>query len=120
MRGLDGMSFWTTYCPAGYTPAQEDCFSSENGLAEGVTWRGVDRRMFPTKQFENVREGLEDVAYMDRLAKALAGERAAGRDHPKFQALLDDRQGLIEANDRRKVDAWRLAVGRAIDELAGE
>lgn len=119
MRGFDGMAYWTIYCPAGYTPAQEDSFSSEGGLNEGVTWRGVDRRMIPTKQLENVREGLEDVAYMDRLAKELERHEKAGRPRPDIRALLDGRRDVMKSNDRRRVDAWRLAVGRAIDELAG-
>ena len=119
MRGFDGMAYWTIYCPAGYTPAQEDSFSSEGGLSEGVTWRGVDRKMIPTKQLENVREGLEDVAYMDRLAKELAKAEKAGKSRPEFRTLLDERQDVMKSNDRRRVDEWRLATGRAIDMLSG-
>ena len=119
MRGFDGMAYWTIYSQAGYPPLQEDCFSSENGLNEGVTWRGIDRRMIPTKQLENVREGLEDVAYMDRLAKELARVEKAGKSHPEFRALLDERRDVMKSNDRRRVDMWRLTAGRAIDVLAG-
>ena len=32
--------------------------------------------------------------------------------------LLDEREEIIQAEDQRRVDAWRLAVGRLIDAMA--
>lgn len=115
MNDLEGFAFWTVYSPHG-----DDGWDSRDGYDEGVCWRGLDKKPMPTKKFEAVREGLEDVAYMDRLAKELARHKATGRDFPKFQALLDEREAVIKANDQKRVDAWRLAVGRAIDQLVAD
>ena len=111
MMGLDGMAIWTIYSPQG------DGWDSRDGFDDGVAWRGLDRKPIPTKRLEAVREGLEDVAYMDLLEKALRAEKAKGRDHPEYGKLLADRDAIVKANDQEKVDAWRLAVGRAIDAL---
>ena len=113
MRGLDGFAFWT-----GYSPHGDDGWDSRDGFDEGLTWRGIDKKPTPTKMLEAVREGLEDVAYMDALEKALAAERAAGRDHPEWGKLLADREAIIKSSDQKMVDQWRLAVGRAIDSLS--
>ena len=75
--------------------------------------------------FEAVREGLEDVAYMAALEKALARAEAATKDAcpretliAEAKRLLAERAEIVKANDQKKVDAWRLAVGRTIDSLA--
>ena len=114
MMGLDGFAFWTVYSPRG-----DDGWDSRDGYDEGLCWRGVDKKPIPTKKLVAVCEGLEDVAYMDRLAKELARNKAQGRTFPDFEALLSERDAIIKADDQKKVDAWRLAVGRAIDSLIG-
>ena len=78
---------------------------------------GNGKEMIPTKRFEAFREGLEDVAYMDRLKKELARHKAAGRSFPQYGELLAVREVVVKANGQKKVDEWRLAVGRAIDML---
>ena len=119
MRGLEGFAFWTAYSPNG-----DDGWDSRDGYDEGLCWRGLDKKPIPTKMLEAVREGLEDVAYMDALEKALAHAEAEaeGSRYPpalldEAKSLLAERAEIVKANDQKKVDAWRLAVGRAIDSL---
>ena len=113
MRDLEGFAFWTAYSPNG-----DDGWDSSDGLDEGFCWRGLDKKPIPTKMLEAVREGLEDVAYMDRLEKELARLKAKGKSFPQYEALLAERADIVKAEDQKRVDAWRLAVGRAIDSLA--
>lgn len=126
MRGLEGFAFWTAHGPNG-----DDGWDSRDGYDEGVCWRGLDKKPIPTKMFEAVREGLEDVAYMDRLEREIEqwqkrqlstndanvndNSRAALIDNARM--LLAEREEIVEARDQRRVDAWRLAVGRLIDAI---
>ena len=112
MMGLDGFAFWTVYGPRG-----DDGWDSRDGYDEGLCWRGLDKKPIPTKKLEAVREGLEDVAYMNRLEKELARLKANGKSFPEYEALLAERADIMKADDQKRVDAWRLAVGRAIDAL---
>lgn len=112
LLNLEGIAIWTIYSPKG------DGWDSRDGFDDGICWRGLDRKPIPTKQLAAVREGLEDVAYMDRLERELAKAKAAGRNYPAYGRLLADRAAIMEANDQSKVDAWRLAAGRAIHELS--
>ena len=109
LLGLDGFAFWTVGGPKG------DGWDSRDGYDEGITWQGLDKRTVPTRGLEAVREGLEDVAYMDRLEKELA--RVGCGKFPAYEKLLADREDVLKRADQREVDAWRLAVGRAIDAL---
>jgi len=36
------------------------------------------------------------------------------------EALLAERAAIVKGRDQKKVDAWRLAVGRAVDRLMAE
>ena len=115
---LEGFGFWIIYSPKG------DGWDSRDGFDDGIAWRGLDRKPIPTKRLEAVREGLEDVAYMDALEKALArAESAAGDRRPpaalivEAKRLLAERAEIVKANDQKKVEAWRLATGRTIDSL---
>ena len=130
MRGLDGAAMWTSGRRLG-----DDGWDSRDGYDDGILWAGVGKQMIPTKRFEAFREGLEDVAYMDLLEKIVngrdvrcpsegAGKRRDGRCPSgaslpaaiaEAKALLDAREDVIKAHDQKKLDAWRLAVGRAID-----
>ena len=112
MRDLEGFAFWTVYSPGG-----DDGWDSRDGYDEGLCWRGLDKKPVPTKMFEAVREGLEDVAYMDRLEKELARMKAKGNRFPQYEALLAERDAIIKTTDQKKVDGWRLSVGRSIDSL---
>lgn len=114
MRDLEGFAFWTAYSPQG-----DDGWDSRDGHDEGLCWRGLDKKPIPTKMLEAVREGLEDVAYMDRLKKELGRQKTAGRTFPQYEELLGVREAIVKANDQKKVDEWRLAVGRAIDSFCG-
>ena len=104
MLGLDGFAYWTVYSPKG-----DDGWDSRDGYDEGFCWRGLDKKPIPTKILEAVREGLEDVAYMDLLKRS--GNAAA-------KLLLDARGEIIKANDQKVLDSWRLSAGRLIDELS--
>ena len=69
-----------------------------------------------------MREGLEDVAYMDALEKALKNCSQMVRDTnasliAESKALLAEREAIVKARDQKKVDAWRLAIGRVLDSL---
>ena len=104
MLGLDGFAYWTVYSPKG-----DDGWDSRDGYDEGFCWRGLDKKPIPTKILEAVREGLEDVAYMDLLKRS--GNAAA-------KSLLDARIDVIKANNQKVLDSWRLSAGRLIDELS--
>ena len=110
---LDGMAYYTIFTPEG-----DDGWDSRDGIDEGLCWRGIDKKPVPTKRLEAVREGLEDVAYMDRLERELARVAAIGKQFPEFTALLDGRRDIIKAENQERVNSWRLAVGRAIDVLS--
>jgi hypothetical protein len=75
--------------------------------------------MVPTRRFEAWRDGLEDVAYMDLLQKAVAEAKAKGKTSAEAQALLDARKDVMSRKDQKTLDAWRLEAGRAIDRLSG-
>jgi len=112
MRGLDGAAMWTFGSRNG-----DDGFDSRDGYDDGILWCGQNKQMVPTKRFEAWREGLEDIAYMDLLAKAMARAKAKGRDVSKARSLLDARADVIRAHDQKVLDDWRLSVGRLIDSL---
>ena len=114
---LDGMAYYTIFTPEG-----DDGWDSRDGIDEGLCWRGNDKKPIPTKRLEAVREGLEDVAYMDALEKALknCSQMPCGTNASliaESKALLAEREAIVKARDQKKVDAWRLAIGRAIDGL---
>ena len=110
---LEGMAYYTIFTPEG-----DDGWDSRDGIDEGLCWRGNDKKPVPTKRLEAVREGLEDVAYMDRLERELARVAATGKQFPEFTALLEERRDIIKAENQERVNSWRLAVGRAIDVLS--
>ena len=110
MRGLDGAAIWTSGSRQG-----DDGWDSRDGYDDGILWYGPGKNAAPTKRFEAFREGLEDVAYMDLLAKAIA---AKGKSAAAAQSLLDARADVMKAHDQKALDAWRLAAGRAIDALS--
>ena len=110
MLGLDGFAFWVSTSPKGL-----DGWDSRDGYDDGIAWRGLDKRNVPTRGLEAVREGLEDVAYMDRLEKELA--RAGKGRFPEYEKLLADREAVVARADPAEVGKWRLSAGRAIDAL---
>ncbi len=112
MRGLDGAAMWTYGGRSG-----DDGWDTRDGYDDGALWCGNDKRMVPTKRFEAFREGLEDIAYMDALAKVIASKGKCA-ETAEAQSLLDAREEVIGAHDQKKVDQWRLAIGRAIDSLS--
>ena len=113
MRGLDGVGVW---CSGGRSGS--DGFDSRDGYDDGITWCGSNKNRIPTKRFEAFREGLEDIAYMDALEKAIAVAKKSGRNVSKAQALLDKRTSVMEKANYDVLDMWRLEVGRAINELS--
>ena len=108
--GLDGAAMWCSSNSKG-----DDSFDPSDGPDDGILWYGNDRRFVSSKNFEAFREGLEDVAYVDRLKKEVArvGGDAAGKHGP----LLDEFAAQCKAPDQAAIEKWRLAAGRAIDEL---
>ena len=112
MRGLDGVAIW---CSGGRSGS--DGFDTRDGYDDGITWCGNGKERIPTKRFEAFREGLEDVAYMDLLAKHIAKGKETKRDVSKAQALLDERVSVMEKADYDVLDRWRLEAGRVIHEL---
>ena len=55
------------------------------------------------------------MAYVDRLKKELA--RAGGEATAKHRPLIEEFAVHCKAPDQAAIEKWRLAVGRAIDEL---
>ena len=119
MRGMDGVAIWTSGGRSG-----DDGWDTRDGYDDGALWCGNNKTHVPTKRFEAFREGLEDVAYMDLLAKAIvAANGRDARDVPaaalaEAKALLAAREDVVKSSDQKAVDAWRLAAGRAIDALS--
>ena len=109
LKNLDGVAIWCSGTRDG-----DDGFDTSDGYDDGICWCD-GKRYVPTKRYEAFREGLEDAAYMDRLAKELA--RVGASRFPAFQKLLDERKGIFDRTNQDEVDAWRLAVGEAIDKL---
>ena len=110
--GLDGAAVWTSGVRVG-----NDGWDSSDGYDDGVCWVGNDRKFCTTKRFEAFREGLEDVAYLDRLKKEVARVKAKGGDVGDAEVLLNEPKSLMATQSQAAVDAWRLAVGRAVDAL---
>ena len=112
LRGLDGVAMWTFF------GAKGDGWDSKDGFDDGITWRGLDRKNVPTKHLEAFREGLEDVAYMDILERAIKAAKSRGGSISEYERLLSDRESVVASDDQGKLDAWRLAAGRAIEALS--
>ena len=115
LLGLDGVAWWDAMEPHG-----PDYFDHEDGYDDGITLCGTDRKPVPTKMLQAVREGLEDVAYMDRLQKELKRVGSQGKSFPEYEKLLADREGILERSNQAEVDDWRLKAGQAIDRLTRE
>lgn len=114
--GLDGAAMW---CSGGREG--DDGFDSSDGYDDGIMWVGNDRKFITTKRFEAFREGLEDVAYMDRLKREIARLEASGKTVPRqARNLLDACRGIILQPSQKQVDWWRNAVGACIDRLTRE
>lgn len=115
MKGLDGMALWTVMSPSG-----DDGFDYRDGYDDGLVWRGFDKQPVPTKRLEAIREGLEDVAYMDRLRKELDRMKMKGKSYPEYESLLSVRGDIMKKASQNEVDLWRLKVGSAIDRLTAQ
>ena len=114
LGGLDGVAFWCSYSAKG-----DDGFDHRDGYDDGITWRGIDKKPIPTKRFEAVREGLEDVAYMDILKKSIAAAKKKGIDCSGYEKLLAvTPKEIMRDESQKKLDLWRLEVGEAIDRLS--
>ena len=107
--GLDGSAMWCSTNSKG-----DDSFDSSDGPDDGILWLGNDRRFVSSKNFEAFREGLEDVAYVDRLKKELARSPDAAAKH---SSLVDDFERQTLKPDQAAIEAWRRAVGRAVDAI---
>ena len=103
LLGLDGAAVW---CATGRQGA--DGFDSRDGYDDGILWEGFQRRQVPTKRFEAFREGLEDVAYLDRLRRL---------DDPRARALAAEAADIAAQPSQRSVQNWRLRAGRLLDSL---
>lgn len=92
-----------------------DGFDVLDGDDDGILWLGNNLRFTTSRNFEAYAQGLEDVAYVDRLKKELA-RRSKGA-FPDCEKLVDDYFAQTRKPDATEIDAWRLAVGRAIRRL---
>lgn len=117
LRKLDGVAYWSFFS------AKNDGFDHRDGYDDGITWRGVDKKPVPTKRLEAVREGLEDVAYMDILKKRLAAASVKNpkKNYTEYQKLITERpRQLIKNCNQQEIDHWRLEVAEAIEKLGKE
>ncbi|MBQ9337115.1 MAG: hypothetical protein IJS14_07465 [Lentisphaeria bacterium] len=115
LKELAGVAWWCAISPHG-----DDGFAQDDGKDEGVLLRGINKKPVPTRMLQAIREGLEDVAYMDRLKKELARVQAAGKKFPEYEQLIKDCAGIMKRSRQSEVDAWRLKAGEAIDRLTRE
>ncbi len=116
IKGLDGVAIWDTLHVNG-----EDGLDHRDGYDDGATLLDSNRQPIPTKRFEAISEGLEDVAYMFELKKQL--ERLEGKiDSAEYQQYLDlitvKLEEIVKEASQEQVDEWRLSVGTAIDKLS--
>ena len=111
LEGFDGCAIWTIYSPNG------DGWDSRDGFDDGACWRGLDTKPVPTKQLQALREGLEDVAYMQRLESECARLQGKGVLVDEAVSLLSARQSVIQSHDQKRVDAWRTSVGRLVNKM---
>ena len=99
----------------------EDGLDHRDGYDDGATLMDSNLKPIPTKRFEALSKGLEDVAYMFELKKQL--ERLEGKlDKAEYQKYLDlitvKISEIVKAASQELVDEWRDAVGTAIDKLS--
>lgn len=111
--GLDGSAMWTSGRRRG-----NDAFDVSDGSDDGILWMGVDGRFISSKNFEAFREGLEDVAYVDRLKKEMAKRPALASS--AYSKLVTDFSAQTKSPEQKAIDVWRLEIGRAIDKLVGK
>lgn len=115
MKNLDGVAFWTFNSAKG-----NDGFDHRDGYDDGITLLGMDRKPIPTKQLEAVREGLEDVAYMDILKKVLtkAQKQNPNKNYTKYQKLLKEvPMKIMRDKSQSGIEKWRIQVAMAIELL---
>lgn len=115
-KGLDGVAIWTNLSSRG-----EDGLDHRDGYDDGATVIDSNRGPIPTKRFEAVSKGLEDVAYMFELKKQL--ERLEGKiDKAEYKQYLDlitvKLPEIIKNACQEEVDEWRDLVGSTIDKLS--
>ena len=110
LRGLDGTAMWTSGRRRG-----ADGFDASDGDDDGILWLGNGLRFTTSRNFEAYGQGLEDVAYVDLLKKELA-RREKGA-FPQYERLVSDYAAQTKKPDQTQINAWRLAVGRAIHAL---
>ena len=82
--------------------------------------RNLDRKPIPTKQLEAVREGLEDVAYMDILKKALAKaqKQNPNKNYDEYKKLLKEvPMEIMRDKSQSGIDKWRIQIANAIESL---
>ena len=113
LRGLDGTAIWTSGVRKG-----DDGFDAADGYDDGALWAGNDHEYVLSRNFEAFREGLEDVAYLDRLCKELKRHAVAGKKYPEYDSLEAEFALLTKEPDPQKMDKWCQAAGRAVDRLA--
>ena len=115
-KELDGVAIWTSLSSHG-----EDGLDLRDGYDEGVLMLDSDRKPIPTKRFEALSEGLEDVAYMFELKAQL--ERLEGKipekEYNEYLALITTKlPEIVKAASQELVDEWRDTVGTIIDKLS--
>ena len=112
LMDLDGAAVWMSGARNG-----DDGFDSYDGYDDGALWVVNERRFTTTKRFEAFREGLEDVAYLDRLKKEIERVEAIGKDVAEAKSLIDVSRRYMNSPSQSAVDGWRAAAGIAIDRL---
>lgn len=117
IKKVDGVAIWTNASPQG-----EDGLDLRDGYDEGAVLIGSDRAPIPTKRFEAVAEGLEDVAYMfelDKQLKRLEGKLDEKEMNEYSQLISEDKlREVMRSASQQRVDKWRLDIGSAIDKLS--
>ena len=100
----------------GWTKARQYCYGLKN--ERNVVWpskalseKGFNRDLVLNEggEFFRVEKALKNCLQMPSGANTSL--------IAKSKALLAEREAIVKARDQKKVDAWRLAVGRAIDSL---
>jgi len=146
-RIINGVYLWaspfTAQCPWTYQAYHDNPFNDTDGPATkghdwGLSFPGIDdpADLIPTRCYEAMREGGDDLRYISTLEKAIADARAGKPDQAAdAQAVLDRWRNLIRkarpalqeppptanANISRAVDAdTGLIMGKGVIGTAGE
>jgi len=133
-RIINGLYLWagpfSAHCPWSYQGYYDNPFDDTDGPAErghdwGLSFPGIDdpADLVPTRCYEAMREGGDDLRYIATLEKAIVNAPPPKRDQARAaQALLDHWRDLIRKArpaSREGTPAAAAGISQAVDADTG-